>query len=190
MKTHLMILAALLLLTAMTATVVAKPAAPEGDDAESAAVTKEADATQLPRVGLAELKALIDESAEADRVTVIDFWATWCVPCVKTLPALHEELSKIDGVRPVTVTLDGPDDEAAAIGFLKKHEAMRDAYMASPDADEQGRIVDGLGGKAWTTLVVPAVLVFDREGKPAGAWVGMVQVERVVARVKEIAGGE
>ncbi|UCF05569.1 MAG: TlpA family protein disulfide reductase [bacterium] len=47
---------------------------------------------------------------KGDKVTVIDFWATWCVPCRRSIPklvAIHERYRE-KGVRFIGISVDGP----------------------------------------------------------------------------------
>lgn len=125
---------------------------------------------ELERLDLAGLRALIDEAAAQDRVLVIDFWATWCIPCVQIFPELHERLKALgEDVRPASVTIDEPADEAKAIAFLREHDAMEDAYMLMPDSDAQLAVAAGIG-EDWSDLVVPAILVYNAEGELVGEY--------------------
>lgn len=50
------------------------------------------------------------------KVVVIDFWATWCAPCVKSFPKLNE-LEKVFADRPVAFFSVAYETEAARPAF-------------------------------------------------------------------------
>jgi len=119
---------------------------------------------RLEVVDLDAINALIAETAQRDQVLVIDFWATWCVPCIEMFPELHQGLkARGEGVRVVSVTLDDPSREADAIAFLAQHGGLHDAYIVKDDSAAQQALADGMG-EDWNDLAVPAILVYDSGG--------------------------
>uniref|UniRef100_UPI004049B6F0 TlpA family protein disulfide reductase n=1 Tax=Flavobacterium sp. TaxID=239 RepID=UPI004049B6F0 len=77
-----------------------------------------------------EIDAYIQENSE--KPLVINFWATWCAPCVKELPyfeKLHQENANI---KMVTISLDFEKQvESKLKPFLKKKNySFTTAYMA------------------------------------------------------------
>ncbi len=80
---------------------------------------------------------LID--GDSAHVYVINFWATWCAPCVRELPffeALHKKYSA-EGITIALVSLDFKDDlEKRLKPFVHKQQLQsRVIHMADPDAN-------------------------------------------------------
>ncbi len=96
------------------------------------------------------------------RIVVVDYWATWCAPCVERFPRVMEMARRWSksGVTFVTVSLDDRDDPksiAKVQEFLAQQNARTPNYLMNeviPDAFEK------LG-----LLGVPAVMIYDRSGK-------------------------
>jgi len=95
-------------------------------------------------------------------IVVVDFWATWCSPCLQRFPhivQLHEQYGG-KGVRVVSVALEDRSDPAAierARAFLKKQSAALDSFRLDEEIPDAFEKLDLLG--------IPAVLIYDREGK-------------------------
>jgi peroxiredoxin len=98
-------------------------------------------------------------------VVLLNIWATWCLPCVREMPALqrlHEELQP-QGLRVVAVSVDAPSGVLGAFGQPGGDVAeFRDRFGLTFDVlhDPAGRIqaqyqVNGL----------PTTFVIDREGR-------------------------
>lgn len=160
--------------------------------------TGDIESSHLQVIDLDGINKIIAEAAEADQVLVIDFWATWCVPCVEMFPGVHQGLvdrgaTGLKGapVRMVSVTLDDPSREAGAIAFLREHNALHGAYIIVNDSAAQQAVADGVG-QQWNSLVVPAILVYDTNGTLAGEFLegGLTQailnqVDRLLASGQE-----
>ena len=54
---------------------------------------------------------------------VLDFWATWCKPCITELPVLQKISTDYEkrGVRVVTINIDGPHTQAKIRPFINRH---------------------------------------------------------------------
>jgi thiol-disulfide isomerase/thioredoxin len=58
-----------------------------------------------------------------DHVVLVDFWATWCPPCVASMPILERVYREYRDKGVVVVGVDQePGDEALVRGFLSSHD--------------------------------------------------------------------
>ena len=130
----------------------------------------------------AEFKKLKDDAK--DKVLVINFWATWCAPCVAEFP----EFVKLDaeyrskGVKIIAISTDEKSDLAGAvIPFLKKQKAEFPSYLS--DADDPQELIDVVD-KNWSGAL-PATFVFDKAGKMILAKYGIIDREELVKKIEE-----
>ncbi len=122
---------------------------PPGPFAESFEVMAEDDEGMVSLVtvdaeGLAELV-----QGSPGKVVLIDFWATWCGPCMRQFPHTVElhRFYREDNLRVVSVSMDDATDRDAVLEFLRVSHADFDNFIAargaSSESFEQFGITDG-----------------------------------------------
>jgi len=96
------------------------------------------------------------------KVVVIDFWATWCGPCVAEMPNMKKLYAeyKDKGVEFIGVSLDQPKDQGG-LDALKKFVAENDIQWPQY---YQGDYWNSAFSKGWGINAIPCVFVVDQDG--------------------------
>ena len=117
----------------------------------------------------ASLKNLKDQpeslSEFKGKVTVLYFWATWCVPCRAEVPKLValDAAYKPKGVAIAGVAVDSGDKVRA---FVKEKDIMYPIFYGSQDATDLGKkLGNDVGG-------LPFMVVLDKAGKIVATFQG------------------
>jgi peroxiredoxin len=96
----------------------------------------------------------MDLASTMGDVVLINFWATWCAPCRKEMPAMetYYRQHKAQGFRIIAVSMDDPSDEPKVREVMK---AFTFPAALARDADFDGY------GRIWR---MPMTFVIDRQG--------------------------
>jgi peroxiredoxin len=99
------------------------------------------------------------------KVVVLNFWATWCPPCVEETPSLNKLQKYIDSRGGMVLGVSIDEDGAAYEKFLKDQSVIFPTYR---DASKKSAADYG-------TTIYPETYVIDRHGKIARKFVGAQQ---------------
>jgi thiol-disulfide isomerase/thioredoxin len=133
----------------------------------------------------------IDESSypkmvasQKGKVVLVNFWATWCVPCRAEMPQLvkMQERLKAKGFTLVTISADEPEQEGQAIQFLQKNGVPTPTYLRKAKDDD--KFINSIDPK-WSGAL-PALILYDRAGKKVKMYVGesnLAEVEAAITRL-------
>ena len=99
-----------------------------------------------------------------DTTYVVNFWATWCVPCVEELPSF-EKLNKEykdKKVKVILVSLDmSKQIESRLIPFIQKKKLQSKVVLLNdPDANAWIEKVD----KSWSGAI-PATIIYKKQNR-------------------------
>ena len=120
------------------------------------------------------------------KVVLIDFWATWCGPCMKALPHLREIAKKFSGQPLVVVSISLDADEGTWKSFVAKNEMtwaqFRDGGFDGPMATQ------------FNVKAIPTTFSIDADGFVQDRQVGDGDIEetlkKLIAQADQSSGGK
>ncbi len=148
----------------------------------STARAEQPEPVRVETVDLEGLRAIVQE--HAGDVVLVDFWATWCAPCVEAFPKVMrwQEDYGPRGFRVISVSVDFADAHETVVEFLTERHPPFAAYrLQVENFDEFVRdFAPEWGGG------VPAAVVFDRSGERRRVFQGASATEDAEALVESL----
>lgn len=130
----------------------------------------------LPVIHGGDTSSRISLHALAGNVVVLDFWASWCKPCVAQSRILSEVAPKHGADKVVFVGINTADNPERAEAFAKSHE------LPYPSVFDGGEVADAYGAGSLPTLVV-----IDPAGRIADVNVGVLGPSELEDAIKAAA---
>lgn len=106
----------------------------------------------LPRIGAAEGTPRVGLGDARGKVTVVDFWATWCAPCRQSFPAYEKLVKERSDVAFVAVSVD---EEPGGIPAF-----VEETQVTFPVAWDEGQAVS----QGYAPPTMPTSYVIDKNG--------------------------
>jgi thiol-disulfide isomerase/thioredoxin len=104
------------------------------------------------------------------KVVVLNFWATWCPPCVEETPMLNHLQKYLASRGGVVLGVAADEDPAAYEKFLREQGVIFPTYRDPATKDNHSPIAQTYG-----TSMYPETYVIDRHGKIARKVIGFQQ---------------
>ncbi len=149
-----------------TARLLAASGKPAGARPMPASRGKAASVATAPAYGLIERPrrpapalALSDARGKAQslgqgRVTLVNFWATWCPPCVQEIPSMNRLAAAYDAKDFGIVSVNFKEDPEHVLAFLKRVNVDFPVLLDR----------DGLASARWKVFAFPSTFLLDRRG--------------------------
>jgi cytochrome c biogenesis protein CcmG/thiol:disulfide interchange protein DsbE len=98
------------------------------------------------------------------KVVVLNFWATWCPPCIEEMPSLVQMQQKMKGKGVEVLAISVDADQSAYKDFLKQHNVD---LLTVRDADQKSNNLYG-------TFKFPETYIIDRQGVLRRKFIGAI----------------
>ncbi len=115
------------------------------------------------------------------QVVVLDFWATWCAPCRKTLPALqilHKRYKNSDRVKIISVSIDSAPNLVRFVDAFMKQNKYSFPVILDPRR--------GLAGQ-YKVKTVPTMVVIKKDGTVSTVQIGLLspRVNQIIDHIEK-----
>ena len=115
-----------------------------------------------------------DLAAYSGKVVLLDFWATWCVPCQAEIPHFVEFQDRYHGHGFQVLGISMDDGPQPVQAFYQKYK------MNYPVAMGTARIAESYGG----ILGLPVTFLIGRDGRIAAKYVGLTETNKIQQKLE------
>lgn len=136
-----------------------------------------------PEFTLPDLSGTPRHISEFDgQVLVINFWATWCIPCREEIPMLIEAQADLgdEGLQVIGIAVD---KRKAAAAFAKRYGIN---YPVLVDLQKAARVQDAYTQPGDPQAVLPYTVIVDRRGRIRASVAGKLNRKQLEALVQPL----
>ena len=116
------------------------------------------DGASLPDFTLSDMQGKAHSLSDyKGKVVMLNFWATYCGPCIKEMPSMQRLKQKMAGKPFAILAIDMAEEKADVEAFFEKHKIKVDFSIL---IDPEGEVVE-----QWMISAVPTTFILDPAGK-------------------------
>ena len=112
---------------------------------------------------------LVDLESLRGKVVLINFWATWCIPCRREMPSLQRLWLKLDQSSMHILAVDVGEDEATVSNFLSTFDSAPTFPII---LDKTSAVL-----QAWPVKALPTTFLIDPQGRLAYQAIGGLEFD-------------
>lgn len=112
--------------------------------------------TSLPNITFQNTDGkILNLSDQKGKVIFMNFWATWCPPCIAEMPSVNELYEKLKNNKNIIfIMVDADHDFSKSAPFMNKHQFTLPLYEANSEIP--GNLLSGS---------IPTTMIFDKNGQ-------------------------
>jgi thiol-disulfide isomerase/thioredoxin len=122
------------------------------------------------------------------KVVILDFWATWCGPCMKSMPHLEKVYKGLSGQEVVVLALCVSDTRSAYEKWVPDNKEKYTFQFAFDPAERDPK--KSISSNLFKVSGIPTTYIIDKEGKVVEAVVGYDENDRRIEAVLKTMGIE
>lgn len=139
---------------------------------------------QATTISLDDLKQLLNPDNNNNHIQIINFWATWCAPCVDELPEFEQIQNTYNKQVSVTlVSLDDPTTIATQVNpFITTHQLQSTVVVLDhPYAADYIPLVD----KHWDGAIPATIIIYNDRQLFYNQQLTYDQLEQAIVTIKQ-----
>ena len=115
-----------------------------------------------------------------DKVVMVNFWATYCGPCIKEMPSMQRLKEKLNGKPFEILAIDMAESKENITAFMQRHKIKVNFHIL---LDTEGYVLE-----KWMVSAVPTTFIIDPQGKIRYALYGGLEwdSDEVVSTISEL----